>query len=358
MNLKLPIQTGRLVRGVEGTISVLIFALVLSVSQLGAAPAGRQLAWRDLVGHPERCPETTRLTGTLNFGADGSIKAGTALKIMDVLPRGVRLIAPQGFTFVAEPSDCDLLQAANAMWAKLTPEQQAFTWQQVQRDWSLLPVRVAINQDLKYGNLALPAGTEMLTLSAQGNQITMYYQSGNTGRALVANYTETDAFMRARELAGMPKEKRPDRMGEILSKVALDAGGKHAEVKSSRYYVIYVAASTCSRCEIFTPKLVEHVNKTLASRKDVAFITEPTDSSTPPMLAYMKRKEIPWPTVPVERKQVNHSFSEVFNMEIPGLVVVDKFGNTLLSSKRLPGGPLDSANAALARLDTVLKPVN
>jgi hypothetical protein len=123
--------------------------------------------------------------------------------------------------------------------------------------------------------------------------------------------------------------------------------------------VIYFAGSTCPRCKIFTPQLVDHFNKTLASRKDVAFVTWPSDETTRQILNYVRQNTIPWPTVPLEKIDVLNKEANMISrngtINLPGILVVDRFGTPRLATNKLAGQPLDAANAALARLNTVLE---
>lgn len=124
----------------------------------------------------------------------------------------------------------------------------------------------------------------------------------------------------------------------------------------AKFYVLYYAASTCARCEVFTPELVEHYNATLAGRKDVAFLTWTGESTTPPMLAYVKKNKIPWPTIPAMARVSGRMYQDYGLINTPSLLVLDRFGTLRLCTSRFPDAPLDAANASLTQLDSVLKP--
>ena len=66
---------------------------------------------------------------------------------------------------------------------------------------------------------------------------------------------------------------------------------------------------------------------------------------------------IPFVTLPTE-KSSDTLFAMVSfrSVEIPGLVVWDKFGNVLLATPLMGGEPLATADTALAKLDAVLQP--
>jgi hypothetical protein len=324
---------------------------VMATSAHAAAP----LTWADLVDHPERWPAQVKTTVGMKINGQ-VVKPGTPFIVQNVTANEAELLAPQGFIFGIAEKNCDLVAGANALAATLSDEQKGVTLQAIQKDPSLLPGKVKNLAPLDISGRRYPPGTEMALLNIQGGDVGIWPKGA--AKAQLVPVALTDVFTRARELAAMPMDKRPGRIAAALDGAIIDASGKPAQVPVANYYVLYFAASTCPRCEIFTPKIVEHFNKSLAGRKDVVFLVEPTDATTPPMLAYMKQKAIPWPAIPTENKAVIHAFGveNVDGAEIPGILVLDRFGNALLSSKKLPGQPMEAAEAALAKLDSVLTP--
>jgi len=91
----------------------------------------------------------------------------------------------------------------------------------------------------------------------------------------------------------------------------------------------------------------------LTDRKDVAFVSWPTDATTPAYLEYARANSIPWPSLPAERKSL---FANLGVFEIPGILVVDRFGKRVLATNTQPGAPLEAADATLARLNESLGP--
>ncbi len=309
-----------------------------------------ELTWSDLVNHPERWPAETKLSVQLKFKS-GVLLAGTAVHIETVTPAGAQLIAPQGFLFNVDAKNCDLLQTANAMWSKFTPEQQALTPAKLATDLTLWPGKVKLIEAGVFGPIKMAAGTEWPVMHVKPDGVGLAHPKSNEMLIMALNYT--DLFARARELVLLPVEKRPGHMAALLDGVTIDANGKPVAVKKANYYVFYFAASTCPRCKVFTPKFIEHYQQTLADRMDVAFVSWPTDATTPPYLAYVRENSIPWPNLPVERKSL---FANLGVFQIPGILVVDRFGNRVLASNTQPGAPLEAADATLAKLAAVLKP--
>jgi hypothetical protein len=308
------------------------------------------LTWPDLVNHPERWPTETKLNVQLKFKS-GVLPAGTAVHIETVTPTGAQLIAPQGFLFNVDAKSCDLLPAANAIWTKLTPEQQALTPAKLAADPTLWPGKVKLIEAGTFGPIKLAAGTEWPVMHVKPDGVGLAHPKSNEMLVMALSYT--DLFARARELLLLPVEKRPGHMAALLDGVTIDTTGKPVAVKPANYYVFYFAASTCPRCKVFTPKFVAHYNQSLADRKDVAVVGWPTDAITPPYLEYARQSSMPWPSLPAERKSL---FANLGVFQIPGILVVDRFGNRLLATNTQSGAPLEAADATLAKLDAVLKP--
>jgi hypothetical protein len=330
---------------------------VARVKPVAPAPA-KPLTWADLVNHPERWPAQTRLTTDLRFSTD-ILKAGTPVEVDRVSANSAHLIAPQGFGFNAEPKICDLLQAANVIWARLTPEQQSLTLQIIQQDRSLWPAKVKFLKAFDSGPQRFQAGSVWSFVNINGDKALVFEEKSGTLQLAPAG--DTDLFSRARELLAMPLDQRPNRMAELLAGTTVDVDGKPVEVQSARYYVLYFASVDCPRCKIFTPKLVEQFNKSLTDRKDVVFVTFPIMDPTPSMLDYVRQNAIPWLTIATERRgeiyvKEEDEVAVGRQVKTPALVVLDRFRTVLLSTSRFPGQPLEAAEAALMQLNSVLKP--
>ncbi len=328
--------------------------LFVVASALFAAPSPEKLTWRDLVNQPERWPESVRLKTDQHFQREGTLKAGTTVTVHAVTARQAQLLAPAGFVFATHPEDSDLLEAANARWARFAPEQRALTLRALERDPTLWPGTATVTTDQSYGSFALKAGETHRLLRIENGQAVLWVP-GKSGTYLVP-VAGTDVFARARERAGVPQEQRPGRMREILDGLMVDSEGKPVPLEEADVYVQYLSASTCPRCAYFTPKFVEHYKQALAGRERVAFFGSATDATMPPYLAYAKSSEMPWPTLPNENKNVMAALGLKGVIQIPGIVVFDKFGNVILSTSRLGGSPMAAAEAALAQLDDRLKP--
>ena len=314
-----------------------------------AAPT---LAWRDLVGHPERWPEKTTLL--IGITVDGDpINEGSVLAVYDVKPNAVELIAPKGYTLSFEPTETTLLTDANKYWSTLTPEQRALTPQVIAADRSLWPAKIKIKEDLNFGKITLKEGSEVWAINMRPDKVGVY--DPRTPELLMVELKYTDLFERARALASLPEDQRPGMMPEIFKGLTVDSDGKPVAVKEAKYYVLFITASTCGFSHAFTPEFVKYYNENFKDRDDVAFIVWPWENTLPPMLAYMKQQSMPWPTIPAWQKgRVYFLINGLGAIHTPGIVVLDKYTNVLVSSSKMYGQPTERASAAVNEMARVL----
>lgn len=339
----------------EGFRGLFGVALLACIASPVLADADTPLTWRDLVNRPERWPAEVKLKADMTFSKGEVVKAGTPLKVHNVSSRAAQLLAPQGFVFDVTPADCDLLEAANADWAKLTPEQKALTIQSIQKDKSLWPGKVTITVGANFRTFKLSPGETYRLVTMQGNDLGLFVP-GRPGLQLMP-VSSTDLFARAREIAATPQAQRQGRVFELLDGLLVDNDGNPVPVQPAEYYVHYISASTCPRCAIFTPKLVDHVKQNFANRKDVLFFGSSTDTEgMKPYFAYAQRTGMPWSTLPDEMEDAIKSSYGLRRIEIPGVIVMDKFGNVLLATPLLRGTPLQAADQALEKLDAAVAP--
>src|SRR5687768_4584660 len=126
-------------------------ALFASVTFAAAPPPPDKLAWDDLVNHPERWPATVKLTKMIRFSPTDSVAAGTECRVIGVVAGQAQLQADNS-QFEAPPEFCNLLDEANAAWAKLSPEQRALTPDVVVKDKSLWPAEVTVTEAQHFGS--------------------------------------------------------------------------------------------------------------------------------------------------------------------------------------------------------------
>ena len=328
---------------------------VLLVSSAFAAPAAppEKLTWADLANHPERWPATCKLTKMIRFSPTDAVKAGTVCKIMGVQGNNAILFA-ENSQFEAPAGYCDLLDEANAAWAKLSPEQRALTVDVVLKDKSLWPAVVTVTELQDFGKVKIKAGETVPVVGIQPNQDLEVMVQGSVQWAPVP-MTLTDFFSRARDIAGMPPEKRPNRVAGILnSGLLVDLEGKPMQAKEADHYVIYWSGSQCEWCAQYNAKWVAYYNKTLADRKDIQVFSMANDQQMPVFTAYAKKNQYAWPVMPNKYLAFTEVLGNLGVIQMPGIIVFDKNGKIVASTLKQRGTPLQTADGVVAQIDKLL----
>jgi hypothetical protein len=339
--------------------SLICCALFTSAAFAAPAAPPDKLTWNDLVNHPERWPASVKLTKMIRFSPTDAIKAGTECRILGVTPSQAQLLADNS-QFEAPPDFTNLLDEANAAWAKLTPEQRALTVDAVLKDRSLWPAKVTVNEPQDFGRIKMKAGDTASVVGMEPNH-DLKLMIKESVQWLPVPMSMTDFFARARDIAATPKEKRPGRVAGILDGLLVDSDGKPAQVKDADHYNIYWSGSQCEWCAQYNPKWVAYYNKTLADRKDVQVFSMANDKSMPIFYAYAKKSQYAWPILPMQYLAFTEVIGPIGNMiQTPALIVFDKNGTIVASTLRQKGTPLQTADGVIAQIDKMLaeKPAN
>lgn len=338
-----------------GFVLIAFFSVTpITVQAAEKAAAPETLTWNDLVNQPERWPATVKLTKLIRFSPTDAIEAGTPCRVIGVVAGQAQLLA-NNTQFEAPPDYCNLLEEANAVWAKLSPEQRALTVDQVLKDKTLWPAVVTVTELQNFGRVVIKAGETVPMLSIQPNQELQVLPKESVQWAPVP-MSMTDFFSRARELAGTPVEKRPSRVAGILnSGFLVDTEGKPTQSKEAEHYIIYWSGSSCEWCAQYNAKWVDYYKKTLADRNDVQVIGFGSDRQMPVYYAYAKKNQFSWPIMPNQFI----AFTEVLGgnlgmVQLPGIILFDKNGKILASTLRQRGTPLQTADAVVAQIDKTL----
>jgi hypothetical protein len=328
---------------------------VFAASALAADPP-EKLAWNDLVNHPERWPATCKLTRMIRFSPTDSLPAGKQCQVMGVVNGQAQLQADNS-QFEASPEFCDLLESANAAWAKLTPEQRKVDLPAIQKDPSLLPGAVTVNAEQNFGRFVIKSGQTAPVLMILPNQELALFAAGQAQYAPVPA-AMTDLFARSRELAAIEPAKRPGRLAGMLQGHLVDIDGKPVEVKPAEHFVVYWSGSQCTWCAQYNAKFVEYYNKNLLERKDVQVFGIGNDRQMPAYYAYARKNLFAWPTLPNESIGLTQAFGNLGTVQMPGIIVMDKTGKIVASTTQLRGNPLQNADAVVAQLDKLLAKAN
>jgi hypothetical protein len=313
-------------------------------------PPPEKLTWQDLINHPERWPASTKLTTDLVFGPGDRIKAGTVCKIAALQGMDAQLILPDNTGVQVGEKQCDLLEGANAAWAKLTPEQRAVTADMIIRDPSLWPGTVTVSELQSFGRFQIKAGETLPVIGIHRPGEIGLYVKGQQGQQLVP-MSMTDVIAQAREIATTPKEKRVGRVPALLKGYLTDLEAKPVDVKPAEHYIIYWSGSGCEWCAQYNAKFVEYYTKNLADRADVQVFSIPGDKQMAPFYAYAKKGNLSWPVLPGENLGVTLFLGELGIIQMPGIIVFNKDGKIVASTLRQRGNPLQTADGIVAYID-------
>jgi hypothetical protein len=330
---------------------LVVCALFTSVA-FAAAPVPETLAWNDLINHPERWPATVKLTKKIRFSTTDMVEAGTECRVIGVVAGNAQLMVDNS-QFEAPPDFCDLLETANAAWAKLTPEQRALTPDVVIKDKSLWPSQVTVSEMQDFGQFRIKAGETLPMLFITPQQELALFAKGQKQWAPVP-IAMTDFFARAREIAATPKEKRTGRIAGLLEGKLVDLDGKPAVAKPAEHYIIYWSGSECQWCKQYNAKWVEYYKNTLADRKDVQVFGVGNDRQMPVYFAYAKKNQYAWPILPNENMLLTSALENLGMIQMPGIIVFDKNGKIEASTLKQRGTPLQTADNVVAQIDKLL----
>ena len=343
-----------MIRPFRTNVIPVVILLLTATQALAAAP--ETLKWRDLVNRPERWPSETTVKNDLQF-SKSTLSKETPVKVFEVKANGVDLIAPEGFIFEQSPQDCNLLEDANTFWSSLTAEQKDLDWSKIVADRTLWPDTVTLTTDVYFRqNAKIDQGEQVPVVTVEAGQKVVIMHPKVQG-TLRVNSTETDIFSRARELAGKPESEHPGIMAAVLDGRLLDGNGQKLDAKPADYYIIYYAASTCPRCAVFSPKFVEYYNEHFAGRNDLQVVVWSTERPKSNILKYMRDHQMPFATLnDDDAGMVVYAFrKQGVIVNIPGFIVIDRFGRELYST----GGTgeaqtIPTAEASLEKIAALL----
>src|SRR5262245_34776527 len=197
-----------------------VAGLLCSIA-LAAAPT-ETLKITDLAGHPERWPDKVTIKRDLNFGGGASLKSGQQVSIIQFDGAAIGVDAGNNQLFEVEAQDTDMLDAANAAWSKLTPEQRAIDARVVMADPSLWPDKVKSMDGFRLNSgKDVQPGEEFEMMTIEGNNVVLWLTADKA--KLTSDMAKTDLVKRARERAGIAPDKRPSRVAAALKGNLVDA---------------------------------------------------------------------------------------------------------------------------------------
>ncbi len=302
-------------------------------------------------------PDRVAVVSTLDFGDNEKITGGTEVNVAKVTPTGID-IGHQFIMTTLTPAQTDIFQRARALAGlpksmrpaqkeldAMSPAQRALTVASIPQDKSIIPAKVTLRTPVVFNRSKAPAGAEVELVGFKGTDVSVLVNN----EVILVDASGTDVLKRARALLAIPQAQRPDRMQQFFEGRSVSSAGKKMPVPSADLYLLYFSSSTCPRCESYTPKFVKRVHDTLKG-KNVSVVSV-ANQNAPEALAYAQKSGIDWPIVTWEARRTQLNDFHV-NLQ-PGLVLVDKFGNTIATNA--PGlADMATVDTAINKLDEVL----
>jgi len=300
------------------------------------------LSWPALVGQEEFWPAQCTLTQPLDFQT-ATLKAGQKVKVDAIKPSTVELSTlDDKLQFTVAPQQTDLLEVANAEYAKLTPAQRKLNYLSLIRQRELWPYRVKLTQtfDLGRGQRVQP-GDEAILLKVERTKL--FLLTDKAGLRFEVPPQATDFLAQARRFVEDTNGAPARLVTELDGKLINSATGKPDPLPAAarpRYIVFYRGASWCANTQKFTPTLVKYYNDTKPKHPEfeIVYIMTETPADTG---KFAKDLGFAWRAVEytTTAKMPVTSSAKAFSDLIPQVVVMDNTGKVLATASKAPRPP-------------------
>lgn len=288
-----------------------------------------------LLLRPDLRPSTVTTRREFRF-QNGTIAEGTELRVYDVSSSALVLDTGE-FIFEAAHEDTDLLERLGVLIASLSDEALAVSEAAVVRDTNLWPARVTLTADIAFTDgTGLASGTVLPVREVQPGAIKVFDKPSNT--ILTIDTKDTDAIARARAIVDAPGEPRPFFVRSIEAALAASDTAKPEPVLADADYIlVYRGSSTCSRCERFTPELLDAYAdlKQQHDNFEVVFVSD--DRTAGAHRDHIAKTGMPWTVIPFDRVDAAAKVRS-----LPGRIL------PIVYLMRPDGSVIDSTNDAAA----------
>ena len=313
-----------------------------------AAPAPDRLAFADLTDHIDRWPATVSVLVNVRTKSGQTALKGQRLRVANITDKAVFVQNAAGGLVGLSPEQCDVLEAANARWGKLTPAQRALDVDTVLKDSSLWPDTVRMAHPAKVTDAAgmskvLPRGLPSLFLYYSNEDVGVV-PSGLQERKWFKPDT-VNLLEGARERLLLAPEKRPSKLIEAVRPLMRDAEGRPfvpPNLEQTKVFVFFWGANWCGWCHKLSPELAAFVNKNRPRHPELTVIMLDGDKEQSEMLKYLKEMNLPWPGIAMSDWQRLPFFAATHENSWPQLFISDRYGKILYNGGG--GSPDDIAH--------------
>jgi hypothetical protein len=306
----------------------------LAIGLMSSMAAAEELTWPELVKRAELRPAQCSVKKAMQFERGASVKAGQKLNIVEFQPAQLVLSTLDGrVTFEAAPADTDVLEVANAEYAKLTPAQRALTYDALLKRPDLWPASVKLNATFSLGgSRRANKGDTVYLMTVQKGELVVCPSQFDMHFEVPPDATDILVF--ARKYVD-EKDGAPGRLvQELDGKLINAATGGPMPLKADampRYYVIYHAARWCPYTQKFTPGLLKFYKDMKPKHPEFEVIYVPVEKSAAELQTYAKEIGFPWPAVDFNKKnQLAVLAWTLGHSPTPELGVYDRYGNIVI----------------------------
>jgi hypothetical protein len=351
--------------------------LLLAICLMAGAAAAQELNWSELANRPELWPAQCTVKVPIKLEGGASVQPGQKVEVRDFKGTEVNLRTTDGKTyFAAEPDETDVLDAARAAYAKLTPKQRELTYPLIVQRKELWPYRVTITRafDLAPGK-PVAAGDQVLLKDVQPGKVEVVSEKLNARFAVALAATDLLAQARkfvedvqagprllvmqklAEEKLAAEQRAKADQI-KAEGRVAVELEGKLINSKTGlpeplntnawpRYIVFLRGQSTCPITRNFAPTFIKYCNGIKSAHPEVEVVYL-TIESLPDTFKFARELGFDWRMVSYENMTMP-CVNPIIDGRIPQLIVMNRDG------KVLANGIQSTAPAALQQLDALLR---
>lgn len=309
--------------------------LTLISGLLAIAAHAQELTWSQLVQHPELWPAQCRLKSDFDFQSGASIKAGQTVVVLAIHPKEIEVgtMAGKAFSFDVKPEDTDVLAAAQAAYAKLTPKQRALTYAKIFQETNLWPYRLTVKAALDLGGgRRVNPGDKVTFFKVEDGRLLVGSEKFDT--KFHVDPQDTDLLERAREYVERPGGAPNRLVAELQPNLISSATARPDPLDTNslpRYLVFVRAANFCPISQRFLPALVKFDNENKTKHPEYQIIYLSCDQSPTDMEKFSRTDGFDWPTVSYQRSGYLFQVNPHFQPLMPQFTVMDLAGRVLVS---------------------------
>jgi len=324
---------------------VLITTTTQALAQTASEKAPPTVA--TLIDRPDLRPDKVTAMREFRFGSGDVIAKGAELSIHELRPDAI-VLDNGAFIFEAKIEDTDLLDRAAKLIGGLSEEAMALTLSSLERDNSLWPARVSLNNTMQFSDgTTIRAGETLALRNFARGQLTVHHAP--TDVLFTLEPASTDILAQARSRTATPKEqRRPHFVRSLEAALVPDDKQATQPLDGAEYILVYQGRKECSRCARFTPSLLKTYSKLKAESDNFEVVFMSQDRTERLHNEHVRDKNMPWKVLPFNKRFATPA-ADLQGDLLPVVYLVKPDGTVI--DKTDPRGRGRSAKDVLKRLE-------